>query len=414
VTVGPTEYCPPRHLGGEGNIWRRLLSFNDTVNGANKHKGGGGGKKGGAADGGGAEVNTGWRKLTDVELAEVQRLGEVNDQGEYMFVTYDLSHVKKNLSSSSSQVVKDGTTTTAANHSRTNSSNNDAIHHHHQHNMITPSTSIDSTSTTESTPKSATIKANETARLFRRSELSLRDKAEEQARIDLAERKRLKAERKAREKEEMDALKGIKGAKGMSKRMSKKASLNGKKMMRKLSSMGSSTSSTGSVRTNKGGIYEGGAANRRKLVSTQAGMIEKAKDLIDEESDDEYDGEKYDDSKKITNMSLFIVGDYDVLNDLCLDGGKRLKNSKDLSDLELLLQNDPCPPPNRWVRKTGWGKCNPSSMYAECPPEDFDWETYLNKDGPVKVNPVPRPVMEQKSQSVGGGAGGGRVGSSRF
>ena len=279
VTVGPTEYCPPRHLGGEGNIWRRLLSFNDTVNGANKHKGGGG-KKGGAADGGGAEVNTGWRKLTDVELAEVQRLGEVNDQGEYMFVTYDLSHVKKNLPSSSSQVVKDGTTR----------SSNDASHH--QHNMITPSTSIDSTSTTESTPKSATIKANETARLFRRSELSLRDKAEEQARIDLAERKRLKAERKSREKEEMDALKGIKGAKGVSKRMSKKASLNGKKMMRKLSSMGSSTSSTGSVRTNKGGIYEGGAANRRKLVSTQAGMIEKAKDLIDEESDDEYDGEK--------------------------------------------------------------------------------------------------------------------------
>lgn len=106
---------------------------------------------------------------------------------------------------------------------------------------------------------------------------------------------------------------------------------------------------------------------------------------------------QYDDSKKIANMHLFIVGEYDVLNDLCLDGGKRLKNSKDLSDLEVLLQNEPCPPPNRWVRKTGWGKCNPSSMYAECPPEDFDWESYLNKDGPVKVNPVPRPVMVQKS-----------------
>ncbi len=31
---------------------------------------------------------------------------------------------------------------------------------------------------------------------------------------------------------------------------------------------------------------------KRKMVSTQAGMIEKAKDVIDEESDDEYDGEK--------------------------------------------------------------------------------------------------------------------------
>ena len=96
-------------------------------------------------------------------------------------------------------------------------------------------------------------------------------------------------------------------------------------------------------------------------------------------------------------MSLFIVGEYDVLNDLCLDGGLRLKKTKDLSDLELLLQNEPCPPPNRWVRKTGWGKCNPSSMYAECPPEDFDWESYLKKDGPVKVNPVPRPVMQKSS-----------------
>lgn len=98
-------------------------------------------------------------------------------------------------------------------------------------------------------------------------------------------------------------------------------------------------------------------------------------------------------------MSLYIVGEYDILNDLCIDGSKRLKNSKDLSDLEVLLQNEPCPPPNRWVRKTGWGKCNPSSMYAECPPEGFDWDAYLNKDGPVKVNPVPRPVMSKRGSS---------------
>jgi hypothetical protein len=96
-------------------------------------------------------------------------------------------------------------------------------------------------------------------------------------------------------------------------------------------------------------------------------------------------------------MSLFIVGEYDILNDLCLDGGKRLKDSQHLSDLELLMQNEPCPPPNRCVRKTGWGKCNPSSMYAESPPKDFDWEKYLKKDGPVPVNPVPRPVMKVKS-----------------
>lgn len=386
-TVGPTEYCPPRHLGGEGSVWRQLLSFNDAVV---VSKAGGGGE-------GGQEVNTGWRQLTEKELSTVQRLGERNDQGEYSFVTYDLSHIKKKKSSPTTT----NTTTTGTDDSST------------PHRVITPSTSLDSTSTNDSDDstnvKSATTKANETARLFRRSELSLRDAAEQQAAREKQERDRRKAERKQKEKEELEALKDIKGAKGMSKRMSKRASLTGQMLMRKLSSsMGTSTTSAssggssstrtmsaGSNYNRKGGIYEGGAMSRRKLVSAQAGMIEKAKDLIDEESDDEYDGEKYDETKKVTNMSLYIVGEYDVLNDLCLDGSKRLKNSKDLTDLEVLLQNEPCPPPNRWVRKTGWGKCNPSSMYAECPPEGFDWATYLNKGGPVKVNPVPRPVMQK-------------------
>mmetsp|Transcript_36861 Transcript_36861/g.54208 ORF Transcript_36861/g.54208 Transcript_36861/m.54208 type:complete len:488 (-) Transcript_36861:344-1807(-) len=344
---GPVEYCPPRHLGGSGEVWRQLLSYSPT----SEIKEG--------------EVNTGWRTLTEKEVDAVKRLGECNERGEYSFVTYDLSHVKKHSPSCASG---------------------------EEQPAITPSTSIDSLSSEEeSTPQSETKKANDTARLFRRSELSLRDAAEEQARKDAAEKERLKAERNHREQQELAALKSIKGPKGVTKRMSKKASLNGKKMMRKLSSLGGSSSSS----TVNGGIYEGGGRTRRKLVSTQAGMIDKAKDLVDDESDDEYDGEKYDDTKKIANMSLFIVGEYDVLNDLCLDGGLRLKKTKDLSDLELLLQNEPCPPPNRWVRKTGWGKCNPSSMYAECPPEDFDWESYLKKDGPVKVNPVPRPVMQK-------------------
>lgn len=284
MTVGPTEYCPPRHLGGERDIWRRLLSFNADISGKKKKKGEEN------------KVNTGWRQLTEVELKEVQRLGEVNDEGEYMFATYDLSHVKKKSNKNANgaaSTTNDSGTAAAAEMNRESDTLNPSSQPHHQ---ITPSTSIDSTSTTESTPKSATIKANETARLFRRSELSLRDKAEEQARIDLAEKKARKTERKAREKEEMDALKGIKGAKGISKRMSKRASLNGKKIVRKLSSMSSTSGNsarTMSAGSNyKGGIYEGGATSRRKLVSTQAGMIEKAKDLIDEESDDEYDGEK--------------------------------------------------------------------------------------------------------------------------
>ena len=62
---------------------------------------------------------------------------------------------------------------------------------------------------------------------------------------------------------------------------------------------------------------------------------------------------QYDDSKKIKNMSLFIVGEYDVLNDLCIDGPTRLKESAEMTDLELLLQNEPCPPPNRWQARQG-------------------------------------------------------------
>ena len=83
--------------------------------------------------------------------------------------------------------------------------------------------------------------------------------------------------------------------------------------------------------------------------------------------------------KKPQNVALFILGDYDTLNDLVKDGAKRLRDNRDSSDLDILLQNEPCPPPNRWVRPTGWGKCNPSSMYAKNPPSDFDWVKYYDK-----------------------------------
>ena len=73
------------------------------------------------------------------------------------------------------------------------------------------------------------------------------------------------------------------------------------------------------------------------------------------------------------------MGEYDTLNDLVKDGAKRLRDNKESSDLDLLLQNDPCPSPDRWVRATGWGKCNPSSMYAKDPPLDFDWVKYYDK-----------------------------------
>ena len=30
-TVGPTEYCPPRHLGGEGVVWRELMRWSEAA-----------------------------------------------------------------------------------------------------------------------------------------------------------------------------------------------------------------------------------------------------------------------------------------------------------------------------------------------------------------------------------------------
>ncbi len=105
---------------------------------------------------------------------------------------------------------------------------------------------------------------------------------------------------------------------------------------------------------------------------------------------------------KPLNVSLYIVGEYDILNDLVNDGAKRLRENKDVSDLYLSLQNDPCPPPNRWVRPTGWGKCNPGSMYAKHPPEDFDWVRYYDKlrikTGPSTNRMVSRDGRQQVSR----------------
>ena len=85
------------------------------------------------------------------------------------------------------------------------------------------------------------------------------------------------------------------------------------------------------------------------------------------------------DDDKPPNVSLFIMGEYDILNDLVYDGARRLRENANVTDLDLLRQNMPCPPPDRWVRPTGWGRCNPSSMYAKDPPPDFDWIRYYDR-----------------------------------
>ena len=41
--------------------------------------------------------------------------------------------------------------------------------------------------------------------------------------------------------------------------------------------------------------------------------------------------------KKPKNVSLYVMGEYDILNDLTNDGAKRLRDNKDKSDLDLLF-----------------------------------------------------------------------------
>ena len=112
------------------------------------------------------------------------------------------------------------------------------------------------------------------------------------------------------------------------------------------------------------------------LVSCVAYYLQLSNQILPDES---LYQRMFQEKKKPLNVSLFILGEYDVLNDLTNDGAKRLRANREESDVNLLLQNDPCPPPDRWVRSTGWGKCNPSSNYAKFPPEDFDWIKYYDK-----------------------------------
>lgn len=115
------------------------------------------------------------------------------------------------------------------------------------------------------------------------------------------------------------------------------------------------------------------------------------------------------DNKKPQNVSLYILGEYDILNDLVNDGAKRLRDNREKTDLDLLRQNDPCPPPNRWVRPTGWGRCNPSSMYAKDPPPDFDWVRYYDKLR-LRTSEYKKARQQQQHRDDGGASGGSGAG----
>ncbi|KAL3815365.1 hypothetical protein ACHAXA_000752 [Cyclostephanos tholiformis] len=172
-----------------------------------------------------------------------------------------------------------------------------------------------------------------------------------------------------------------------------------------------------------GGGGVDGILGPEKRSSIQALEIERARDLVDEggdddddddfdDDDDDYHGRKADadgndddpeaNDDKPVNLSLYIMGEYDILNDLVYDGARRLRENANATDLDLLRQNMPCPPPDRWVRPTGWGRCNPSSMYAKDPPPDFDWVRYYDR---LRLRTGPYANSDGKSDDGGGRRG---------
>lgn len=241
-----------------------------------------------------------WRVLTEDEIKAHQRLGEIDQQtGEYTFRTYDLSHVVErrfinlslqDLSIAEENVVHDADETP-------NSSPTSAAME-----LVT----VLSTDSTGSDDERAVIKSEEemadmTARLFRRSELSLREKSEADARQAAEEKRRKEEEERARKAEEKRLEMEERARAAEEGRKYKRSSTSGssssrskfssKKLMRSLSSLSNKLvnelngNATESYSRSGSGVCMN--PKFKKSSSSQASAIEKARDLIDNEDEAE-------------------------------------------------------------------------------------------------------------------------------
>jgi len=87
---------------------------------------------------------------------------------------------------------------------------------------------------------------------------------------------------------------------------------------------------------------KGEKGNKMGEKSRQAAKIDKAKDLIDESAHGHAGGggsDEENDPSKI--ISLFVMGEYEELNDLVRDGSKKLRDCKKLSDEQMFMYNRP-------------------------------------------------------------------------
>ena len=177
--------------------------------------------RGARAAGVGTLPTGGWRTLPDAEVASVRRLGDRDDRtGELTFRTYDLSHLALNTSDNAGGGGSGSTTAAVAAAGmvmRNGGVSTDAATGRHGVMVegvgIIPLRTVFSMDSTTSederaNPKSPDDMAEDTARLFRRSELSLREKAEraEGARLAEIERRERKREMEMQRERETGML----------------------------------------------------------------------------------------------------------------------------------------------------------------------------------------------------------------
>ncbi|EJK73288.1 hypothetical protein THAOC_05094, partial [Thalassiosira oceanica] len=327
-------------------------------------------------------ATNGWRALTREQAEAIESLkGKDPETGEYTFATYDTAHESPEELEAAQE---------ARQQARRSGQEKERIDSRDElHTCL-------SNESDAADHRSAEEKADETARLFRRSELALREKAEKEA-----EEARIKAEEERRLKEERKALERQQSGKGSKKRFSTK------KLVRGMSKMMSSNSSSNDWASQRR-ASSGSMGARKPSSSSQAAMIDKARDLVDE-SEDEADvvpGD-LDANGKPKNVSLFVVGEFDTLNDLVRDGAKRLRDNKAGSDLDVLLQNKPCPPPDRWVAVTGWSRCAPHERLREDAPGRLRLGTVRRRHEDEDV-PQGRPQGQADTGTGGRGEGPGR------
>jgi len=333
-TVGPTEYCPPRHLGGEQVAWRELMRWSASATGCEEKVNSldvldeaedvegeveaienfnsidiiDEEEKQGSLDElelqqqqqkNPASPTGGWRELTSTELSAVQKLGDINPKtGELTFQTYDLSHVALNTAGTKTALPGDTSIITNSTTGQAGLVDDNGIIQP-LHTVF----SMDSTTSEDEklNPKTDEEIANETARLFRRSNLSMKEK-EEKAKKEMEQLEAVAAAREAAARQSgLDVSTSTRrSSKGSSRRFSSKKLL--RSISRTFSSNvntsntsggsenwrgSSSRRSASSMRSSASGGSERPGMDGNRRGSTQALAIDKARDVADESDDEE-------------------------------------------------------------------------------------------------------------------------------